>query len=132
MYFWLFRCCSLFFSLLEQCDLFIEASRDVMHVHPYYAIHDFDSNALCDLHSYMYGCMLWEAALWLRCVEIATNRRGDRVHAGEVLKRYTPDKNQAAPTRYQISEHNFNLDILHTDCSVFGTRIRSWLERGFR
>ena len=30
--------------------------------------------------------------------EIATNPKGYRVHADEVLKRYTPDKNQATPT----------------------------------
>jgi len=48
----------------------------------------------------------------LRMVEIATNPKGYHVHAGEVLKRYAPDKNQATPTRYHISNHNFNLDIL--------------------
>jgi hypothetical protein len=54
-------------------------------------------------------------------VEIATNPYGYRVHAGEVLKCYAPDKNQAIPTRYHISGHNFNLDISHSYGSVIGT-----------
>ena len=44
-------------------------------------------------------------------VEVATNPSGYRVHASEVLKRYAPDKNQATPARYLISDHNSNLDI---------------------
>ena len=47
----------------------------------------------------------------MHMVEIATNHEGYHVHAGMVLKRYAPDKNQATPTWYHISDHNFNLDI---------------------
>jgi hypothetical protein len=53
-------------------------------------------------------------------VEVATNPQGHRVHAGKVLMRYTPDKNLAAPVRYHISGHNFNLDIPHLCGSVIG------------
>jgi hypothetical protein len=53
-------------------------------------------------------------------VEIATNPQGYRVHAGEVLMRYSPDKNQAKPARYYISGHNFNLDISHSYGPVIG------------
>jgi len=47
----------------------------------------------------------------MRLVEIATNPLGYRVHAGAVLKRYTPDETQATPAGNHISSHNFNLDI---------------------
>ena len=57
--------------------------------------------------------------------EVATNPLGYRVHADEVLKRYAPDKNQATPTQYHISDHNFNLDILRLYGSVVGTIWRS-------
>jgi len=56
-------------------------------------------------------------------VEIATNLFGYRVHAVEILKRYAPDKNQAATAQYNISGHNFNFDILCSDGSVIGTSI---------
>jgi len=53
-------------------------------------------------------------------VEIATNPYGYRVHAGAVLMRYAPDKNQATPTRYHDSDHNFNLNISRSYGSVIG------------
>jgi len=55
--------------------------------------------------------MLKQVGTSMRLVEIVTNPQGYRVHAGAVLKRYAPDKNQATPARYHISNHNFNLDI---------------------
>jgi hypothetical protein len=54
----------------------------------------------------------------MHMVEISTNPYDYRVHAGEVLKRYAPDKNQATPPPYHISGHNFNLDISHSYGSV--------------
>jgi len=65
-------------------------------------------------------------------VEIATNPFGYRVHAGAVLKRCAPVKNQATPTRYYISDHNFKLDILFAYGSVIRTRIHTWSEPAFR
>ena len=61
-------------------------------------------------------------------VEIATNPNGYSVHAGEVLKCYASDKNQATPVPYNISDHNFNLDILLSYGSVIGTCIHTWSE----
>jgi len=58
-------------------------------------------------------------------VEVATNPLGYCVHAGEVLKRHAPDKNQTTPTQYHISDHNFNLDILRSYGSVVGNICRS-------
>ena len=49
----------------------------------------------------------------MRMVECATNPFGYRVHASEVLKYYTPDKNQATLAQYHISDHNFNFDMSH-------------------
>ena len=49
-----------------------------------------------------------------RMVETATNPQGYHVHAGEVLKRYTPDKNQATPARYYMSGQNLYFDISHS------------------
>jgi len=54
----------------------------------------------------------------MRMVEIATIPNGYRVHAGEVLTSYAPDKYQATPARYVISDHNFKLDILLSYGSV--------------
>jgi hypothetical protein len=56
----------------------------------------------------------------MHMVEIAMNPQGYRVHAGEVLKCYTPDKNQATPAQYHISDHNFNMDISLLYDSVVG------------
>jgi len=56
----------------------------------------------------------------MRLIELATNPQGYRVHAGEVLKRYAPDSDQATPARYHISDHNFNLDISLSYGSVIG------------
>jgi len=56
----------------------------------------------------------------MRLASIATNPNGYRVHAGAVLKRYAPDKNQATPARYHISDHNINLDISLSYGSVIG------------
>jgi len=64
----------------------------------------------------------------MRMVQIATNPSGYRVHAGVVLKRYPPGKNQTISTQYHISDHNFNLDILLLDGSVIGTGIHTWSE----
>jgi len=60
----------------------------------------------------------------MRMVKISTNPQGYRVHAVAVLKRYAPEKNQATPARYHISDHNFTLDISHSDCSVIGNNCR--------
>jgi len=57
-------------------------------------------------------------------VEVATNPFGYCVHAGEVFKRYTSDKNQATPARYHISDHNFNLYISLLYGSVVGNIFR--------
>jgi hypothetical protein len=57
----------------------------------------------------------------MRLVEIATHPQGYRTHVGAVLKRYAPEKNEATPTWYHISDHNFNLDISHS----YGLGIRS-------
>jgi len=57
-------------------------------------------------------------------VEIATNPKGYRVHAAEVLKLYAPDKNQATTARYQMSDHNFNLNISLSNRSVVGNIYR--------
>ena len=64
--------------------------------------------------------MLRQVGTWIRTVEIATNPQGYRIYAGEVLKRYAPDQNQATPARYHISGHNFNWDISHSYGSVIG------------
>jgi len=56
----------------------------------------------------------------MRMVEIATNPNGYHVHAGAVLKHYAPDKNQATPAQYHISDHNVNLDISLSYVSVIG------------
>jgi len=58
-------------------------------------------------------------------VEIATNPKGYGVDADEVLMRYIPDKNQATPARYHISDQNFNLDILLSYGSIVGNICRS-------
>jgi hypothetical protein len=84
---------------------------------PIFRFYDSDSNVLCILHSLSSACILRQVGTWTRMVEIATNPYGYRVHAGEVLKRYTPDKNQATPARYHISGNNYNLDISHSYCS---------------
>jgi hypothetical protein len=55
-----------------------------------------------------------------RMVEIATNPKGYRVHADEVLKRYATDTNQPTLAQYHISGHNFDLDISHSYGSVIG------------
>ena len=65
----------------------------------------------------------------MRLVEIATNPQGYRVHAVVVLKCYTPDKNQATTTRYHISDHNFNLDILLLYGQVIGNVIYIFMVR---
>jgi len=65
-------------------------------------------------------------------VEIATHPKGYRVHTCKVLWPYATDKNQATPAWYHILVYNFNLDILRSDGSVIGTRIRSWLDLAFR
>ena len=56
----------------------------------------------------------------MRKVEIATNPQGYPVHANEVLKRYVTVKNQPTLVRYQLSSHNFNLNISHSYGSVLG------------
>jgi hypothetical protein len=60
----------------------------------------FDSNMLAT-------CILNECVM----VEVATNPFGYRVHAGEVFNHYAPDKNQATPAQYHISDHNIHRDI---------------------
>jgi len=78
------------------------------HIFP---MHGFDSNVICVLHSLSSACTLKASRCRLRMVEIATNPQGYHVHVGEVLKHYTPEKNQATPARYHISGYNFNLGI---------------------
>jgi len=57
-------------------------------------------------------------------VEIATNPKGYRVHAAEVLKLYPPDRNQTTTAQYHISDHNFNLNISLSYGSVVGNIYR--------
>jgi hypothetical protein len=65
----------------------------------------------------------------MRVVEIATNRQGYRVHAGEVLKGHASDNNQATPAQYHVSGNNFNLDISHSYGSVIGNDCRHSIQR---
>ena len=91
----------------------MEVSREVPLAHTYVAFNDFDSNMLCVLHSKR-----------MLMVEIATNPKHYRVHAGVVLGRYAPEKNLGTPARYHILGHIFNLDILLSYCSLIGPCIR--------
>jgi hypothetical protein len=56
--------------------------------------------------------MLEQVGYRMCLVEIATNPQGYHVHADEVLNRYTPDQDLATPTRYHMSGHHCNLDIM--------------------
>jgi len=64
-----------------------------------------------------------------RMVETATNSQGYRVHAGEVLKRYAPDQNQATAARYHISCYNCNFDISQSYGLVIGKDCRHFISR---
>jgi hypothetical protein len=65
-------------------------------------------------------------------VQSAMNPGGYHIHAGEVLMLSAPDKTQATPAWYYISDHQFNLDILGLSGSVIGTNICTWLEPAIR
>jgi hypothetical protein len=56
--------------------------------------------------------------------EITTNLKDYRIHAVEVFKCYSPDKNLATAAQHHMSDHNFNLHILLSYGSVIGTRIQ--------
>jgi len=71
-------------SLPQQCDLIIETSQVVTHAHPF---------SLCML-------LIVTCAASYILNECARQRlpripKGYHVHAGQDLKRFTPDKNQA-------------------------------------
>jgi len=68
----------------------------------------------------------------MRLVQIATHIKGYRVYAGKELKRYAPDKNQATPARYHMSDYIFNLNISLSYGSAIGTFIHTWSESGSR
>jgi len=68
----------------------------------------------------------------MRMVEIATNPKCYCFRAGEVLKRYARDKNQATAARYYTSDYSVNLDILLLYGSAIGTHICTWSEHTFR
>ena len=78
------------------------------------------ATCFCVLHFIIVRMHTMASRLQMRLVEIATNPQGYRVHAGAVLKRYTPDSDQATPAWYHISDHNFNLDISLSYGSVIG------------
>jgi hypothetical protein len=64
-------------------------------------------------------------------VQIATNGSGYHVHAGALLNYYTPDRNQATPTHYYMSDYIFMFDNLPSWGLVIGLCILTWSECTF-
>jgi hypothetical protein len=89
-----------YLSLPQQCDLIIETSQVVIHAHPF-------SLSMLLIVTCAASYILNECARQ----RLQRIPKGYRVHAGEELESFAPDKVQATTARYDISDHNFTSDI---------------------